>query len=454
MSNINTEKLILSSLIKNNDYTTHVISFIKDEYFNNKIERELFNQIKKYIRTYNNLPNKSVLKIDSQNNSNLNELELNESITIIDEICSYDEPADIKWLVQQTEDFCKLRAVYIAITKAISIYDGTDLKSNPNSIPDMMKDAISISFDTHVGMDFIEDAEERFNYYTADESKIKFDIDILNKITNGGITRRTLNMILAFVNSGKTTFLCHLASSYLKSGLDVLYVSLEMRSEEIGRRIDSNLLDVSINEIQNLGKENFLSKINSLKTRTNGRLKIKEYAPSSISSIHIRSLLAELDLKQNFKPTVIIVDYLALLLSDKMSQSNNSHFYLKSVAEELRAIAVDYDLLMFTAGQLTRSGGQNTDSELTDIAESIGIANTIDLGLLLSRTEELDQIGQVFMKQLKNRYGSKTENLRFNIGADFDKQRFFDNPDYKKEETMATEFVKTDTKSKFSGLKV
>lgn len=450
---ISTEKLILSNLIKNNDYTTLVISHLKEDYFSDKLEREIFKQIREHITKYNSIPNKSILLIDTNNNMNFNDIESSEAISLINEIVSYDEPNEYQWLVQTTEAFCISKAIYSGVMKTIGIYDGTDTKTNPNSIPDIFKDAVSISFDTHIGMDWSDDAEERFNFYTKPDSKIKFDINILNHITNGGIQKRTLNNLVSSINSGKTMTLCHFASSYLKDGLNVLYVSLEVRAEEIGKRIDANLLDIPMNSIPNMTKENYLSKVNQIKFKTHGKLKIKEYAPSSVSCLQIKTLLSDLKLKQGFVPDVILVDYLALLLSNRLVQNTNSHFYLKAVAEELRAIAVEHDCAVWTASQLTRSAQQNTDAELSDIAESIGISATCDLMLLMARTEELDQVGQVMFKQQKNRYGSRTENIRFTIGVDLDKQKLFDS-DYKIEKDIPVESIKTDVKSKFSGLKV
>lgn len=455
---ISTEKLILSCLCSNREYTTLAISHLKDEYFSDKLERELFKQIKSHVAKYNDIPNKSILLIDTQNNMEFNDIEAQEAAVLINEIVSYSEPNEFEWLKKTTEEFCISKAIYSGVMKTIGIYDGTDTSTNPNSIPEIFKDAVSISFDSHIGMDWSDDAEERWNFYTQPESKIKFDLDILNQITNGGIQKRTLNSISSGVNSGKTALLCHLAASYLQQGLNVLYVSLEVRAEEIGKRIDANLLDVPINKISDLSKNDFLNKVNEIKCKTHGKLKIKEFAPSSISSLHIKNLLNDLKLKQGFVPDIILVDYLALLLSDRLSQNTNSHFYLKAVSEELRAIGVEYDMAIWTANQLTREGQRNSDADLTDVGESIGISNTCDFMLLLYRTEELDQIGEVMMKQLKNRYGSRTSNVRFNVGVDLEKQRFFDSNDYKPEKESPVVNASTNTsdkfKSKFSGLKV
>jgi replicative DNA helicase len=457
MENITTEKLILSNLYKNNEYASKVIPYIKEEYFQDKLFREIFNQIKSHVSTYNNLPNKSIAIVDTINNPKLNELESDEAVKIVSDVFAFDEPNDYDWLLKESEDFCKNRALYLSVMKCINVYDGSDKKTNPNSLPDLMRDAIAISFDTNIGMDYFDDAMTRFLYYTNPSTKIKFDLVIFNKITNGGVQRKTLNVVLAPINAGKTMMLCHLAAAYLQAGFNVLYISLEVAQEEIGKRIDSNLLDININDLnETLIESSFMSTVNKLKLNTVGKLIIKEYAPKSVSRTNLINLLSELDLKKNFKPDIIVVDYLSLLKADN-TVSTNSNTYLTAVAEELRAVGVETNSVIWSAAQLTRDGQRNlNEAELTDIAAGIGISETADFMALMYRTEELDQCGKVGWKQLKNRYGTKTKNSKFTTNVILEKQRFLDDDDYvqNKSEVAVNVPKATGVANRFSNIKI
>lgn len=425
---VSTERLILGGLVLSDDFVRQTVPFLQPEYFQDKAEQAVFETIKKYLHEYNTLPKKTALAIDVKNRDGLNDKETDYALEVVEDIYTLNvTDLDQKWLVKQAEEFCQSKAIYLAIMKAIAIYDGSEKVLTPHAIPDMIKDAVGITFNSHIGMDLFDDAESRYDYYTKPENKIPFDIDILNKITNGGCGKKTLNVIVAGVNVGKTLSLAHLAAAYMKSGLNVLYISMEMCEQEILKRIDANLLRVSINKIKDLGRDAFMNKIQKMKDKTRGKIKVKEFPPGAATAAHFKHLINELKMKQRFSPDVIIVDYIGITGSSRMKLGQQtSYFYLKAVAEELRALAVETETVLWTAMQITRQGIGSSDVEITDVSESMGIPATADLMLSVSRTEKLDKLGQLLFKQLKNRYGNKAHNLRFVIGVDLDKQTLYD----------------------------
>jgi replicative DNA helicase len=418
------DHVILAGLVQEEGYCREVLPFLKEEYFLDQIDCAVFEAINRHISTYTNLPNKTLLQIELQKDSKL-AAKQDEVKEALDAIFTIDLPEDKQWMIQQTEEFCQNKAIYNAIMTSISIYDGSEKQLSYHAIPELLKEAVSVSFDKKIGMDLFEGSEERFEFYTKEENRVPFDIELLNTITNGGVIRKTLNMLIAGINVGKTMGMIHLACSYLQDGLNVLYVTLEMREEEILRRVDANLLKTPINNIEKIKKDVYLGKINEIRQKTLGTLKVKEYPMANVA--HIKHLLSELRIKQKFVPDIIFVDYIGIMDSYRIrAGSQNSHFFLKSIAEELRALAAETDTVVWTAMQLTRDGIRGSDPEITDVGESIGIPATADFILSVSRTEELDQLSQLMLKQIKNRYGKKTTYLRFLVGVDVDTQTLYD----------------------------
>lgn len=425
---ITTERLVLGGLVLSDDFVRRTIPFLQSEYFQSIPEQAVYETIKKYIETYGTLPKKTALAVEVKNHETLSDRDTESALAVIDDIYTINiNELDPKWTVKQAEEFCQSKAIYIAIQKAISIYDGSEKTLTPHSIIDLMKDAIGISFDSHIGMDLYDDAEARHDYYTKAENKIPFDLDILNNITNGGCGKKTLNVIVAGINVGKTLSLAHLSAAYMKSGVDVLYISMEMCEEEILKRIDANLLRTDLNKLKDMPREAFVDKLQRIKEKTHGKIKVKEFPPGAATAAHFKHLIAELRMKQNFIPQVIIVDYLGITGSSRMKMGvQSSYFYLKAVAEELRALAVETETVLWTAMQLTRTGIQSSDVEITDVSESMGIPATADLMLSASRSDELDQLGQLMFKQLKNRYGNKVSHQRFVVGVSLETQTLYD----------------------------
>jgi replicative DNA helicase len=445
------ELLILKNLIYNDEYVRKILPYLRPDYFQDYSQKIIFEEIQEFFSSYNKLPTKEALEIEIENRNDLTENSFKESLSVISSL-DY-EPVDFQWLSQVTEKWCKDRAIYLALMESIQIADGGDVKKTRDAIPSILEEALSISFDTHIGHDYIEDAEVRYDLYHQKESKIPFDIDYLNRITDGGVSSKTLNMFVAAPGVGKSLFLCHIASSILLQGKNVLYLTLEMAEERIAERIDANLLDVPVQDIKKLSKEQFFSKTNVLKRKTQGKIIIKEYPPGTANANHFRALLKELELKKNFVPDAIVVDYLNLCASARHKVgTSNSYTYVKSVAEELRAIGVEYDLPVYTASQLNRNGISTTETEMTDTSDSIGIAFTVDLLLAIISTDELAQMNQVIIKQLKNRYGPLDRYRKFSVGVDKSKMRVY-NVEQAAQESLIdssgdpTEIV--DLKSKF-----
>ena len=420
------ETTILRNLLFNNDYCRKVLPFIKGEYFENLHEKVVFDEISKFISAYEKLATKEVLLIEAENRTDITE----DTYRIICEYVSSldDTAADQQWLEDTTEKWCRDRAIYLALMESIKIADGDDEKKNRDAIPSILSDALAVSFDNNVGHDYFRDVESRYEYYHKREDLVPFDLEYFNKITKGGLPNKTLNIALAGTGVGKSLFMCHVASSCLLQGKNVLYITMEMAEERIAERIDANLLNVNIKDIQTLPKVMFESKVNNVSKKSQGTLIIKEYPTASAHSGHFRALLNELALKKSFRPDIIFVDYLNICASSryKGSANINSYTLVKSIAEELRGLAVEAEVPIVSATQTTRSGYGSSDVDITDTSESFGLPATADLMFALISTEELEQLGQIMVKQLKNRYNDPTMNKRFVVGIDRAKMRLYD----------------------------
>jgi len=420
------ETTILRNLLFNNDYCRKVLPFIKTEYFENLHEKVVFEEICKFIVAYDSLATKEVLLIETEKRTDITE---DTYKTICDYVSNLDIlPADTNWITDTTEKWCRDRAIYLALMESIKIADGQDDKKNRDAIPTILQEALAVSFDDHIGHDYLNDYQERYDSYHRKEDKIAFDLEYFNKITKGGIPNKTLNIALAGTGVGKSLFMCHFASSVLLQGRNVLYITLEMAEEKIAERIDANLLNVNIKDIETLPKMMFDTKVNNIAKKTQGTLIIKEYPTASAHAGHFRALLNELSLKKSFKPDIIFIDYLNICGSSryKSNFSVNSYSYVKAIAEELRGLAVEANVPIVSATQTTRSGFSSSDPDLTDTSESFGLPATADLMFALISTEELEGLGQIMVKQLKNRYNDPTVNKRFVIGIDRAKMRLYD----------------------------
>ena len=418
------ENKILSNLIHVEDYMRKVIPFIKDVYFDNVSEKTIFQEILDFINQYDSLPTKSVLTIEVENRKDLSEDMFKECVTIIDSFT--DEKVDQTWLVDSTEKWCKERAVYLALMESVKIADGKDEKKNRDAIPSILSEALSVSFDDHIGHDYFADAESRYEFYHLKEDKIKFDLDMFNKITKGGLPRKTLNIALAGTGVGKSLFMCHQAASCLMEGKNVLYITLEMAEERIAERIDANLFNVDIKSIIELPKPMYDTKVEKIVKKTHGQLIIKEYPTASAHAGHFKALLNELHLKKSFTPDIIFIDYLNICSSSRYKGTIvNSYTFVKAIAEELRGLAVEANLPIVSATQTTRSGFGSTDVDLTDTSESFGLPATADFMFALISTEELEALNQIMVKQLKNRYNDPTMFKRFVVGIDRSKMKLY-----------------------------
>ena len=418
------ENKILSNLIHVEDYMRKVIPFIKDVYFDNVSEKTIFQEILDFINQYDGLPTKSVLTIEVENRKDLSEDMFKECVTIIDSFT--DEKVDQTWLVDSTEKWCKERAVYLALMESVKIADGKDEKKNRDAIPSILSEALSVSFDDHIGHDYFADAESRYEFYHLKEDKIQFDLDMFNKITKGGLPRKTLNIALAGTGVGKSLFMCHQAASCLMEGKNVLYITLEMAEERIAERIDANLFNVDIKSIIELPKPMYDTKVEKITKKTHGQLIIKEYPTASAHAGHFRALLNELHLKKSFTPDIIFIDYLNICSSSRYKGTIvNSYTFVKAIAEELRGLAVEANLPIVSATQTTRSGFGSTDVDLTDTSESFGLPATADFMFALISTEELEGLNQIMVKQLKNRYNDPTMFKRFVVGIDRAKMKLY-----------------------------
>jgi len=420
------EFLILRSLLHNEEYLRKALPFLKDEYFEDEDQKVVYQEILSFTTEYNELPTKEVLSIEVEKRKDINEDQFKKIAHLISHLD--DEPAEFDWLLNTTEKWCRERAIYLALVESIGIADGQSKDKTPDAIPSILSDALAVSFDNHVGHDYLEDYLERYEAYNRKENRIPFDLEYFNKVTKGGLPNKTLNIALAGTGVGKSLFMCHMAASVLLQNKNVLYITMEMAEEKIAERIDANLLNVNIQEVAELPKQMFETKVNNLAKKTQGTLIIKEYPTASAHSGHFTSLLNELALKKSFKPDIIFIDYLNICASSRYRGGSNVNSYtvIKSIAEELRGLAVEANVPIVSATQTTRSGYGSSDVELTDTSESFGLPATADLMFALISTDELEGLGQILVKQLKNRYNDANVYKRFVIGIDRAKMRLYD----------------------------
>ena len=429
---MNLEVTILSNLVFNERYVRKVLPFLKEEYFTVRPQKVIFSEINEYVTKYDALPSVNTISIECENRTDLTEEQFKEIHEVLNVLS--DEKADHDWLVDTTETWCQERAIYLSLMESIKIADGQDEKRDKGAIPQILSDALGVSFDQNVGHDYVIDAETRYEFYHQKEEKIPFDLEFFNKITKGGIPNKTLNVALAGTGVGKSLFMCHVASSVLLQGKNVLYITLEMAEEKIAERIDANLLNVNIQKLVDMPKMMFEKKIQKLAKKTQGKLIIKEYPTASAHVGHFKSLLQELALKKSIRPDIIFVDYLNICASQRYKGSIvNSYTYVKAIAEELRGLAVEANVPIVTATQTTRAGFGSTDVDLTDTSESFGLPATADLMFALISTEELEEMNQIMVKQLKNRYHDPTMNKKFCLGIDRSKMRLYDIQDAQKD---------------------
>ncbi len=417
---------ILNHLLNNEDYCRRVVPYLRKEYFEGT-HKVVFNLITKFVSEHNALPTAKVLQLELRKISAPEDV-LNNSATLINEIAVKSE-VDTEYLIKESEQWCRDRAVHNAIMDSISIIDGKDQNRSEGSIPEILSEALGVSFDQQIGHDYIDDSDDRFDFYNHKESRIPFDLDYFNKITKGGLPNKTLNIALAGTGVGKSLFMCHCAASVLQQGKNVLYITMEMAEERIAERIDANLMDLPIEQLQRIGKTAFDSKIQKIAQASIGKLIIKEYPTGAAHTGHFRALLNELKMKKNFQPDMIYIDYLNICASSRMrglGGSINSYSYIKAIAEELRGLAVEFNVPIVSATQTTRSGFSNTDVGLEDTSESFGLPATADLMFALISTEELEELGQLLVKQLKNRYNDPTKYKRFVVGVDRSRMKLYD----------------------------
>ena len=420
------ERTALTQLITNEQYARKVLPFIKSDYFADRTERTIFEEITKFVDKYNKIPTQTSLEIEVSGRKDLNEEEFKKVVAVIQTLESTD--VDLEWLVNTTEQFCKDKAVYNAIVQGISIIDGQDKQRGPDAIPSILTDALAVGFDNRVGHDYLDDADDRFDFYHTIEKKIPFDLEFFNRITKGGLPPKTLNIALAGTGVGKSLFMCHMAANCLSMGKNVLYITLEMAEERIAERIDANLMNISLEDLHDLPKQMYDDKIAKIIKSTSGKLIVKEYPTASAHSGHFRGLIKELAIKKSFSPDILFIDYLNICASTRFRGQNsvNSYMYVKAIAEELRGLAVETNVPIMSATQTTRSGFTSTDIGLEDTSESFGLPATADLMFALISNEELDELNQIAVKQLKNRYNDLTVNKRFVIGIDRTKMQLFD----------------------------
>lgn len=419
------EQKLLTNLIHNEEFARKVIPFLDTSYFHQQSEKVIAESIIKFFTKYNKQPTTDIINIELQQLDTISDKELNECIELINQFKKDD--SDLRWLIQKTEEFCKNKAIYNAIVRGIKIIEGKDTKLSQDAIPKILSDALAVSFDTDIGHDYIDDADLRFDFYRKVEEKISFDLDLMNTITNGGLSRKSLNVILAGTGAGKSLFMCHTAANALSQGNNVLYITLEMAEERIAERIDANLFDINIDQLKSLDQEKYQNRIKQIASKTHGKLIIKEYPTAAAHSGHFRALIEELKVKRQFIPDLLIIDYLNICSSAriKLGTSANTYMFVKAIAEELRGLAVEYNVPLLTATQTNRTGFDNSDVNITDTSESFGLPATSDLMFALIRTEQLDVVNQILIKQLKNRYSDPASNKRFAIGVDREKMKLY-----------------------------
>jgi replicative DNA helicase len=423
------EQTILKNLLYNEEYTRKVLPFINSNYFSDTTEKNVFKEVFEFVNKYKNLPTHESLVINFTESKNLSDVEVKSAINLLNEIkLNKDEKVEMKWLTEQTEKFCQDKAIYNAIMESVSILDDKNGKKTKGEIPKLLADALGVSFDSHVGHDYINDYNARFDFYHKVEQRIPFDIDFFNKITKGGLPKKTLNIALAGTGVGKSLFMCHMAASCLSQGQNVLYITMEMAEEKIAERIDANLLNITLDDLHVIPKDDYERKFSVLKSKTHGKLIIKEYPTAAASTLHFRALLSELALKKTFKPDIIFIDYLNICSSSRVKPGANinSYMYIKSIAEELRGLAVENEVPIVSATQTTRSGFTNSDPGLEDTSESFGLPATADFMFALITNEELEALNQILVKQLKNRYSDPNMYKRFVIGIDRSKMKLYD----------------------------
>jgi replicative DNA helicase len=420
------ENTILRNMIHDEDYLRKVVPFIQPDYFEDHKDRVIFEEVAKFVVKYDKPASQEILNIEIENRGDVTDTEFKEIIDLVSSLNA--EETNKNWLIDTTEKWCRDRAIYLALMKSIKIADGQDKDKGRDAIPSILSDALAVSFDNHIGHDYLQDYEQRYEVYHRKEEKIPFDLEYFNKITKGGLPNKTLNIALAGTGVGKSLFMCHVASSVLLQGKNVLYITAEMAEERIAERIDANLLNVNIQEITDLPKVMFDNKVNKLASKTQGTLIIKEYPTATAHAGHFKALLNELALKKSFRPDIIFIDYLNICASSRYSKLGNvnSYTHIKAIAEELRGLAVEFNVPIVSATQTTRSGYGSSDVELTDTSESFGLPATADLMFALISTEELEELGQIMVKQLKNRYNDPTINKRFIVGIDRAKMRLYD----------------------------
>ena len=425
--NINLEQTILRNLLTNEEYTRRVLPFLVPDYFDG-VYKDLFKEVAKFVSKYNKIPTLESFKIEIDESGKLSEENYRQGMELLPNIFT-PESENLDWLIERTEKWCQDRSVYNAVMESISIIDGKHATLKKNAIPDVLSKALGVSFDTNIGHDYLEQVDERYDFYHEQEERIPFDLDNFNKITKGGLPNKTLNIALAGTGVGKSLFMCHCASNILSQGRNVLYITMEMAEERIAERIDANLLNIPIDQIENLSKDMFRDKVSQINAKTEGKLIIKEYPTGQANTSHFRALLNELKLKKNFVPEIIFIDYLNICASSRMKMIGgavNSYSYIKSIAEEMRGLAVEFNVPIMSATQTNRQGFSSDDPGLEDTSESFGLPATADLMFALISNDELNSMGKILVKQLKNRYNDPTKYNRFTLKVDRSKMKLED----------------------------
>jgi replicative DNA helicase len=459
------EQTIIKNLIYNEEYVRKVLPFIRPDYFSDNAEKIVFKEIFDFLNQYKSPPTHEALVINFTEKKNLTEPQVQEAIALLNKVhLDRDEPTETQWLIEQTEKFCQDKAIYNAIMESVSILDSKSEKRTKGEIPQLLSDALGVSFDNNIGHDYTQDFDSRYDSYHKVESRIRFDLDLFNKITKGGLPIKTLNIALAGTGVGKSLFMCHVAAGNLSQGQNVLYITMEMAEEKIAERIDANLLNIDLDELRTISKEDYTRKFSALKAKTQGKLIIKEYPTAGASVLHFRALLNDLALKKNFRPDIIFIDYLNICCSARIKPGANvnSYSYIKAIAEELRGLAVEFGLPVVSATQTTRSGFSNSDPGLEDTSESFGLPATADFMFALVSNEELEALGQILVKQLKNRYGDPNLHKRFVLGIDRAKMRLYDVEDSAQQDIVdagipdkpINTFGNRERRKDFGGLKV
>jgi replicative DNA helicase len=450
------EKVILKNLFKNESYIRKVLPYIKEDYFPIEEDRILFKEIKNFVIKYKTLPTFDALLIEIESLMNLKEQQVINLRSTLNSMKTDPIDTNMDWLLDSTEKFCQEKAIYNAIMKSIDIMNNKDETQTKGAIPDLLQKALSVTFDPNVGHDYIQDYKERYEYYHRVEERIPFDLDFFNKITRNGLPKKTLNIAMASTGVGKSLFMCHMAAAALSQGKNVLYITLELSREEVAKRIDANLMNISIDDLLQLPKDMYEKKIMTIKSKTNGKLIVSEYPTASASVLHFRALLNELNLKKSFKPDIIFIDYLNICASSRVKPGAaiNSYTFVKSIAEEIRGLAVEFDVPVVSATQTNRTGFGNSDVDLDNVSESFGLPATADFMFALISTEELEKLNQIMVKQLKNRYNDPSANKRFVLGIDRSKMKLYDVEDSAQVDIADSGQTIEKPKNKFEGIKI